>query len=342
MAIIAYILLRGKSMSTLPYPDNFRELKDEVRIAGLLDRVPVRGTIEMIAIILSIALVFAIAINWNSLPTQSLWAAVGLGFFMTIIFTRAVFVSHDILHLQYFKNKSLSFKLSYPFSALIISNSSSWWDFKHNANHHTWCNVPQKDEDILAFDGAFTNLQKGDKRWLRASKYLVFWGAMFFMYPAFIVQSYNFVIKRKKWGELGLMLLHWPLIWGTIFYFLPLDAALTTFITLNITLSAWLAFGFITNHLGCEVFEKEVGEKFSWMELQMRTSRSLKGGAFIHWFYGGLNTQIEHHLFPKAPRFNLLKIQEMTRAFAKKHGMKYFETTPIEAYIQINDVLKKY
>ena len=32
----------------------------------------------------------------------------------------------------------------------------------------------------------------------------------------------------------------------------------------------------------------------------------------------------------------------MTRAFAKKHGMKYFETTPIEAYVQINDVLKKY
>jgi len=78
------------------------------------------------------------------------------------------------------------------------------------------------------------------------------------------------------------------------------------------------------------------------MEMQMPGSRSLSGGAFVHWFYGGLNTQIEHHLFPKAPRFNLLKVQEMTKAFAKKHDIKYFETTPIKAYVQINHALKAY
>ncbi len=325
-----------------PYPDNFNELKAQVRAAGLLDRVPVRGTIEMIATLLSMALVFYIAVNWSTFVGESMWAAAGLGFFMTIIFTRAVFISHDILHTQYFKNKSLSFKLSYPFAAFILSNSSSWWDFKHNVNHHTWCNVPEKDEDILAMDGAFAPGHKGNKGWLKATKYLVFWGAMFFMYPAFIVQSYNFAIKRGKWGELFLMLMHWPIVWGVIFYFLPFSDAIVVFLTLNFTLSPWLAFGFITNHLGCEVFDKETGEKLSWMELQMRTSRSLSGGSFVHWFYGGLNTQIEHHLFPKAPRFNLLKVQKMTKEFAQKHGLKYFETSPIEAYVQINDVLKKY
>ena len=320
-------------MSVAKYPDIFSDLKDQVRAAGLLDRVPVRGTIEMIATIASM-----IVIYW----TAPMWNPILLGLFMSLVFTRAVFISHDILHTQYFKNKSLSVKLSYPFSAIILSNSSSWWDFKHNVNHHTWCNVPEKDEDILAMDGAFTTKQKGNSTFLRSIKYLVFWGALFFMYPAFIVQSYNFVIKKKKWGELILMLLHWPIIWGTMFYILPFNDALTVFITLYITLSAWLAFGFITNHLGCEVFEKDESESLTWMELQMRTSRSLKGGAFVHWFYGGLNTQIEHHLFPKAPRFNLLKIQNMTRNFAKKHDIEYFETTPIEAYVQINDVLKKY
>ncbi len=165
---------------------------------------------------------------------------------------------------------------------------------------------------------------------------------MFFMYPAFIVQSYNFVIQRKKWGELGLMLLHWAVIWGPIFYFLPLNEALVVYLTLNFSLSVWLAFGFIINHLGCEVFDKEVGEKLSWMELQMRTSRSLQGDKFVHWFCGGLNTQIEHHLFQKAPRFNLLKIQKMTKEFSRKNGISYFETTPLQAYVQINNVLKAY
>ena len=328
-------------MSAAKYPDIFDELKSEVKEAGLLDRVPVRGSIEMVATILSMVLVYIIVFNWENLAAPA-WAPFALAIFMTIIFTRAVFISHDILHTQYFKNKSLSFKLSYPFSAFIISNSSSWWDFKHNINHHTWCNVPEKDEDILAMDGAFTTKQKGSKAWLRASKYLVFWGSMFFMYPAFIAQSYNFAIKKKKFGELFMMLLHWPVVWGPVFYFLPFSEALTVFITLNLVLSVWLAFGFITNHLGCEVFEKEESESFTWMELQMRTSRSLSGGAFIHWFYGGLNTQIEHHLFPKAPRFNLLKIQAMTKNFAKKNNIDYFETTPIQAYVQINDVLKEY
>ena len=328
-------------MSTI-YPNNFSELKAEVRASGLLDRVPVRGSIEMIAIFLSLGLVFAIVSNWTTLVSNPHLTAFGLGLFMVVIFTRAVFVSHDILHLQYFKSKSLSFKLSYPFSALIISNSSSWWDFKHNVNHHTWCNVVEKDEDIWALDGAFTPNNKGNSSFIKKYKHIIFWGAMFFMYPAFIAQSYSFVLKRKLYGEFALMLLHWPLIWGTIFYFLPLTDAFIVLATLNFILSPWLAFGFITNHLGCEVFDYEEGKTFSWMELQMRTSRSLKGGFLVHWFYGGLNTQIEHHLFPKAPRFNLLKVQNMTKEFAKKHNIVYFETTPLRAYVQINEALKEY
>lgn len=313
--------------------DVFDELRAEVRKAGLLERIPVRGSAEMVAVIVSMILLYATAPMWNP---------VLLGLFMTIVFSRAVFVSHDILHTQYFKNKSLSIKLSYPFSAIILSNSSSWWDFKHNVNHHTWCNVIEKDEDIMALDGAFTPHNKGNKPLLKKYKHLIFWGAMFFMYPAFIAQSYSFALKRKNYGEFILMLMHWPIIWGTMFYILPFSDALIVFVTLYLTLSPWLAFGFITNHLGCEVFDLEESRKLTWMEIQMRGSRSLTGGAFVHWFYGGLNTQIEHHLFPKAPRFNLLKIQDMTREFAKKHNIFYFETTPIQAYIQINDAIKKY
>lgn len=328
-------------MTTTIFPDIFDELKAEVRKAGLLARVPIRGSIEMIAILISMGLIFTIVYYWEMLAPSG-WGAVALGLFMTVVFTRAVFVSHDILHTQYFKNKSLSMKLSYPFSAFILSNSSSWWDFKHNVNHHTWCNVIEKDEDIMALDGAFTPNNKGKNSFYKKYKHIIFWGAMFFMYPAFIIQSYNFALKRKKYGEFILMLMHWPIVWGTIFYFLPVSDAIIVLLTLNFTLSPWLAFGFITNHLGCEVFDLEDAKKMSWMELQMRTSRSLIGGKFVHWFYGGLNTQIEHHLFPKAPRFNLLKVQQMTRDFAKKHNLRYFESTPIQAYVQINSAIKEY
>lgn len=317
---------------TTPYPELFNELKAQVREAGLLERVPVRGSIEMIAILVCII---------GALATALFWHPVLLALFLILLFTRSVFVSHDILHTQYFKNKSLSKKLSYPFSALILSNSSSWWDHKHNVNHHTYCNIVEKDEDIRALDGAFTP-NRGTQPFIKKYKHIIFWGAMFFMFPAFIAQSYKFVIKRKLWGELSLMLLHWPLIWGTLLYQIGTMDTFIVALVMNFILSPWLAFGFITNHLGCETFSDKEAKALSWMELQMRGSRSLKGGRVIHWFYGGLNTQIEHHLFPKAPRFNLLKVQKITKAFAKKYNIPYFETTPLMAYVQINHALKEY
>ena len=319
-------------MTKTTYPDIFNVLKEQVREKGLLDRVPVRGSVEMTAVLLSMIAALATAPHWNP---------VLLGLFITLIMTRAVFVSHDILHTQYFKSKSLSKKLSYPFSAIILSNSSSWWDYKHNVNHHTYCNIVEKDEDIRALDGAFTP-NKGDSPFIKKYKYIIFWGAQFFMFPAFIYQSYKFVIERKLWGELALMLMHWPIIWGTLYTQIGGLNTLIVALTVNFTLSPWLSFGFITNHLGCETFSEEEAKEFTWMELQMRGSRSLSGGPIVHWFYGGLNTQIEHHLFPKAPRFNLLKVQKMTKAFAKKHHIPYFETTPVGAYVQINDALKDY
>ena len=319
-------------MTTTSYPDILNELKEQLRAKGLLDRVPVRGSIEMVATIVSMII---------ALATAPLWNPILLGLFITLIMTRAVFVSHDVLHTQYFKSKSLSKKLSYPFSAIILSNSSSWWDYKHNVNHHTYCNIVEKDEDIRALDGAFTE-ERGDSPFIKKYKYIIFWGAQFFMFPAFIYQSYQFVIQRKLWGELALMLMHWPIIWGTLYTQIGGVNTLIVAVTVNFTLSPWLSFGFITNHLGCETFHEEEAKDFSWMELQMRGSRSLSGGSLVHWFYGGLNTQIEHHLFPKAPRFNLLKVQKMTKDFAKKHNIPYFETTPVGAYVQINDALKDY
>ncbi|MDQ7086112.1 MAG: acyl-CoA desaturase [Sulfurovum sp.] len=317
----------------LEYPEIFDSLKIQVKEAGLLSRVPIRGSIEMLAILCCLTL---------ALWTAPLWHPVLLALFLTMLFTRSVFASHDILHTQYFKNKALSKKLSYPFSALILSNSSSWWDYKHNVNHHTYCNIVEKDADILALDGAFTHDQKGNSPFLKKYKHIVFWGAMFFMFPAFIAQSYHFVITRKLWGELSLMLLHWPLVWGTLYLQIGGLDTIIVAIVMSFVLSPWLSFGFITNHLGCETFNDEEAKHFSWMELQMRGSRSLTGGFLVHWFYGGLNTQIEHHLFPKAPRFNLLKIQKITRTFAKEHDIPYFESTPLMAYIQINEALKEY
>ena len=97
-------------MSQSQYPDIFNELQDQVSNAGLLDCVPRRGIIEMLAIVASLVMLFV---------TMEMWNPVLMGLFLTLVFTRSVFVSHDILHLQYFKSKKISMWLSYPFSIPI-------------------------------------------------------------------------------------------------------------------------------------------------------------------------------------------------------------------------------
>jgi fatty acid desaturase len=305
----------------------FEELKAEVKAAGLYKRATTRGIIEMILIVSGVTIIFTTARYWNP---------VLLALFITIIFTRAVFLSHDLLHRQIFKDKSFSKRITLPFSNLLLGLSAGWWDWKHNVRHHTYTNCVTKDPDITALDGIFMNSQ-GDNRLINRFPHLLFWIALMFMYPAFIVQSVYFIFKNKRWGELFITALHWPLFYGGLFY----ASATTTdaWITIAVlwpVLGTWLALGFITNHLGCEVLSEEQYNKTSWMDLQIRTSRNLKSNLFVHWIFGGLDTQIEHHLFPKASRFNLLKVAKLTEAFCKKHDIYYHETSVIGAFVEID------
>ena len=313
------------------YKKLFEELKAEVKAAGVYKRATKRGILEMLLIVASLTLAFSTITYWNPIL---------LGSFFTVIFTRAVFLSHDLLHRQIFKDKSFSKRITLPFSNLLLGMSASWWDWKHNVRHHTYTNCTTKDPDITALNGIFMD-QQGNNRVVKKFPHLIFWGALIFMYPAFIAQSFKYMLINKKYSELLLFTLHWPLFYGSLFYLLPFADAWITIATLYVTLGLWLSLGFITNHLGCPVVSEEEYNNLSWLELQVSTSRNLKSNLFVHWFFGGLDTQIEHHLYPKAPRFNLLKAVKITQEFCKRHDIYYHETSVLGAFVEIDKTIKR-
>jgi delta8-fatty-acid desaturase len=49
------------------------------------------------------------------------------------------------------------------------------------------------------------------------------------------------------------------------------------------------------------------------------------------WFHGGLQFQIEHHLFPRVPRHNLRAVQPHVKAFCARHHLPYVSVTFAEA-----------
>lgn len=88
-------------------------------------------------------------------------------------------------------------------------------------------------------------------------------------------------------------------------------------------IAAGLHFQLLSNHLGEETFTKEEEAKFNWFELQLRTTVNIDTKWYDAWLYGGLDYQIEHHLFPQMPRHNLSKVKPMVMDICKKHNLPY-------------------
>lgn len=65
------------------------------------------------------------------------------------------------------------------------------------------------------------------------------------------------------------------------------------------------------------------GDRTDFLRRQVLSSRNLHGSLLLDYFYGGLNYQIEHHLFPSMPRWNLRLAQPIVREFCKEHDIPY-------------------
>jgi fatty acid desaturase len=76
-------------------------------------------------------------------------------------------------------------------------------------------------------------------------------------------------------------------------------------------------------------------DKTDYLRRQVLTSRNIRGGRFTDLILGGLNYQIEHHLFPSMPRPSLRRAQRLVRAFCAQHSVAYYETGLLHSYAQV-------
>jgi fatty acid desaturase len=74
--------------------------------------------------------------------------------------------------------------------------------------------------------------------------------------------------------------------------------------------------------------------KTDFLRRQVLTSRNVQGGRFTDFVLGGLNYQIEHHLFPSMPRPNLRRAQALIRGYCHSHDVSYREDSLLAFYAQ--------
>ena len=115
---------------------------------------------------------------------------------------------------------------------------------------------------------------------------------------------------------------------------LPISVKALAFIAVQqAVFSLYLGISFAPNHKGMPIIESAAAAGFA--RRQVVTARNIRGGRFTTFLLGGLNYQIEHHLFPSMPRPNLRRVQGLVRDFCVATDLGYSEERFIESFRQI-------
>ena len=111
------------------------------------------------------------------------------------------------------------------------------------------------------------------------------------------------------------------------------------FFASNVVGSVYFIAVIAPNHNGMPVWTR--GVKLSFLERQVLSSRDLTSHPVWDFLYGGLNYQIEHHLFPTIPRVNLKRAQTIVKPFCEAHGLSYEAVDPLTAYRRVYSELRR-
>lgn len=249
------------------------------------------------------------------------------------------FISHDLIHNQYFKNRDLNLFFSYISANLLIGLSRSWWMKKHNTEHHTFTNSDIQDSDIRDYDEIFTK-NPGKSKFFHTHKRVLFWIVTSVLYFNLIFLSYKHILENRKYGELALNIMFICILPGSLFMNFWVWTWIGMLMCIYILVWVHLAFVFMVNHIGMEIIDGNRIREYAWLDLQTRTSRNIKWWIIINHIFGWLNKQIEHHLFSQASRYNIIKVSTEVKAFCKEKWIQYHDVGFLESIREIYHTLK--
>ena len=222
---------------------------------------------------------------------------------------------------------------------LGIGLSYGWWVSKHN-RHHAHPNTEGADPDITPGRLAFTAAQAGAGR-----------GLARFMLPLPGVPVLPAAAGRRgqpargehpragepgrrrhrRW-EAGLLAAHVAGYLAVVFLVLSPVRAVVFILVQQGLFGLYLGCSFAPNHKGMPILA--AADQSDFLRRQVLTSRNVRGGWLTDLAMGGLNYQIEHHLFPSMPRPNLRRSQPLIRDFCRQQGLPYCQASLVGSYVQ--------
>ncbi len=316
-------------------PGDFRALAVQIRDAGLLERRPGYYGVK---IGLTIA-IFAAA--WAALVmVGNSWATLGVAAFLGVMFTQLGFIGHDAGHHQVFGSRWANRLVGLTVGNALIGMSFGWWVPKHNA-HHAHPNEVGRDPDIgeglvvLTPSDELATEDPNLKRLLARWQAGLFFPLMLLRSVGIHVSGIQRLLRQRDRGAAmeGLLIAVHAALYLTVVLWVLSPLKALAFIAVQQSLfSLYLGCSFAPNHKGMPIIEGDA--KMSFARRQVISARNVTGGRFTNLVLGGLNYQIEHHLFPTMPRPNLARAQSIVRAFCLESDLGYCEASLVDSYRQ--------
>jgi fatty acid desaturase len=310
------------------------QLTRRVKHAGLLRRRPGYYTAKISLTVLGFAA------GWAAFAVVGAsWWTLAVAVFLAAAYTQVAFLGHDAGHRQIFASRRANYRLGVLLGNLGVGMSYGWWIDKHT-RHHANPNEIDADPDIavgaLVFTGGQAQARGRVGRWLSRTQAYLF-------VPLLLLEGLNLHVagiraltgptitsRRDRVTEVALFAVHIAGYLAAVFLVLtPWQAV--AFIAIHQALfGVYMGASFAPNHKGMPVLTGD--EELDYVRRQVLTSRNVHGNRLTDFVLGGLNYQIEHHLFPNMPRPNLRRAHPVIRRFCAEHDIAFTETGLFTSY----------
>ena len=321
--------------STPPDPvADFAELPRRIREQGLLDRQLRYYTIKMVSTLAMLSLSIGLLIL-----VDNFWIQIANAVFLAFVFGQIGYIGHDAGHLGVCRSERGNRLIGYAVS-FLLSMSQSWWLNQHNQHHRSPNDLdddPHTHIPVFAFSEEKAIRMRGILRILAAYQAFYFLPILTFECLALRFSSAQFLVGARRprtyLPELALMAVHFTLYAGLLLYALSPWQALVFALVHQGLFGLYYGLVFAPNHKGMLILDKD--QPLDFVRTQVLTTRNVRPNFLVDFLYGGLNYQIEHHLFTMMPRNRLGKARPIVKEFCQQRGIPYYETGTLGSYREI-------
>ena len=335
----------GKKATT-----HFHEILQQVKDAGLLKKRPAFYIIRLV-VITALALGFWILSGFIAALAEShdAWiiAAFAAVAMLGVLSAQYGFIAHEASHRQVFANNKANDSLGMVLANLFAGLSYGFWLSKHN-KHHQRPNQIGQDPDIairvLSFTTESKEQKSGIERWLSDRQGYLFPLLLLFtgfdlLVDSLVALGRNNKSLKVRIFEFSMMMVRQFTPYIVLSFMFGPFWAIALWLTMMMSFGLFMGAAFAPNHKGMPLVEKDANLDF--FSRQVLTSRNIKGSWLSDNLMGGLNYQVEHHLFPSMARPYLRKAHAMVSEYCRQNDITLVEMNFLASYAVIIKHLNK-